>query len=301
MSMPPVPPAPLPPDALILANGSIPPVAFEERVAAAAGAGFDAIGLSVWEYDRLRAEGYDGNRLRTALDRYGMRVAELEVVLGFAATGPDRLRQPLPGLDYTDRDTEARFFEMATLFGARHLQAVGTFNSEQLEDQAVDAFAALCDRAAAYELLVALEFVPGTNIPDAGTATEIVTAAGRSNGGLCVDSWHHFRGHNDDRLLRAIPPEKVFMIQLDDGDAHPVDPDYVADTVLHRLPPGDGDFDLPGFLTVLWSHGVQAPLSIEVLSAEMAQQPPAETAHALAKATRNVVTAARQSGNGPTS
>jgi sugar phosphate isomerase/epimerase len=190
---------------------------------------------------------------------------------------------------------------MATLFCARHLQAVGTFNSEQLEDQAVDAFAALCDRAAAYELLVALEFVPGTNIPDAGTATEIVTAAGRTNGGLCVDSWHHFRGHNDDRLLRAIPPEKVFMIQLDDGAAHPVDPDYVTDTVLHRLPPGDGDFDLPGFLTVLWSHGVQAPISIEVLSAEMAQQPPAETAHALANATRNVVTAARQSGNRLTS
>jgi len=118
---------------------------------------------------------------------------------------------------------------------------------------------------------------------------------------LCVDSWHHFRGHNDDRLLRAIPPEKVFMIQLDDGAADPVDPDYVTDTVLHRLPPGDGDFDLPGFLTVLWSQRVQAPLSIEVLSAETAQQPPAETAHALAKATRNVVAAARQSGNRPTS
>jgi hypothetical protein len=119
MSTPPVPPAPLPPDALILANGSIPAVAFEERAAAAADAAFDAIGLSVWEYDRLRAEGYDDNRFRTALDRHSMRVAELEVVLGFAATGPDRLRQPLPGLDYTDRDTEARFFEMATLFGAR--------------------------------------------------------------------------------------------------------------------------------------------------------------------------------------
>jgi sugar phosphate isomerase/epimerase len=301
MSTPPVSPAPLPPDALILANGSLPPVAFEERVAAAAGAGFDAIGLSVWEYDRLRGEGYDDNRLRSALNRHGMRVAELEVVLGFAAIGPDRLRQPLPGLDYTDRDTEARFFEMATLFGARHLQTVGTFNSEKLEDQAVEAFAALCDRAAAYELLVALEFVPSTNIPDAGTATEIVTAAGRSNGGLCVDSWHHFRGHNDDRLLRAIPPEKVFMIQLDDGAAHPVDPDFITDTVLHRLPPGDGDFDLPGFLTILWSHGVQAPISVEVLSAELSQEPPDETAQTLAKATRNVVTAARRSGIGTAS
>jgi len=51
MSMSPVPPAPLPPHALILANGSIPAVAFEERVAAAADAGFDAIGLSVGAED----------------------------------------------------------------------------------------------------------------------------------------------------------------------------------------------------------------------------------------------------------
>jgi len=96
-------------------------VAFEERVAAAADARFEAIGLSVWEYDRPQADGYDDSRLRTVLDRRGMRVAELEVVLGFAATGP----------------------------------RWGTFNAGQLEDQAVEAFAALCDRAAADDLLVA--------------------------------------------------------------------------------------------------------------------------------------------------
>jgi hypothetical protein len=41
----------------------------------------------------------------------------------------------------------------------------------------------------------------------------------------------------------------------------------------------DGDFDLAGLLSILWSHGVQAPISVEVLSAELAQQPPGHTAH----------------------
>src|SRR4051812_48848131 len=95
-------------ESLILANGSLPPMPFDERVAAAAEAGFDAIGLSVWEYARLQAEGYQDDAMRAALDRHGIRLLELEVVLGFAAAGEDLRRQPLPGVDYTDPDTEAR-------------------------------------------------------------------------------------------------------------------------------------------------------------------------------------------------
>jgi sugar phosphate isomerase/epimerase len=282
------------PEALILANGSLPPTPFEERVAAAAEAGFDAIGLSVWEYDRLRADGLDENTLRAILNRHDMRLSELEVVLGFAAKGADLKREPIPGVSYTDRATEARFFDMATAFGARHLQAVGTFHTDVLEEHAVEAFAALCDRAAAHDLLVALEFVPGTNIPDAGIAADLVLAADRPNGGLCVDSWHHFRGRNDHRLLQAIPPERVFMIQLDDGPAEPVDDDFVTDTLLHRLPPGAGDFDLTGFLTTLWQRGAQAPISVEVLSVDLARRSAAEVAHILAAASRRVLAAAHE-------
>jgi sugar phosphate isomerase/epimerase len=286
---------------LILANGSLPPMPFDERVAAAASAGFDAIGLSVWEYMRLQAEGYvDDDAMRAALDRHGIRLAELEVVIGFAAAGEDLLRQPIPGVDYTDPETEARLFDMATTFGARHLQAVGTFESNRLEEHAVEAFADLCDRAAAHGLLVALEFVPTTNIPDAHAASELVTAAGRRNGGLCVDSWHHFRGRNDEQLLQSIPPEQVFMIQLDDGAAEPVDPDFVTDTMLHRLLPGDGEFDLVGFLSLLWARGIQAPISIEVLSADLASKPAADVASTLATASRSVIDAARQRVDGLT-
>jgi sugar phosphate isomerase/epimerase len=286
----------LPFDALILASGSLPSMPFAERVAAAAAAGFDAIGLSVWEYERLRRTDCDARAMRAALEQHGLRLAELEVVLGFAAAGDDLLRQPIPGVNYTDRDTEMRFFEMASIFGARHLQAVGTFGSDVVEEGAVEAFASLCDRAAVHGLLVALEFVPGTNIPDAAVASALVKAAGRPNGGLCVDSWHHFRGRNDDDMLRSMPPEQVFMIQLDDGSARPIDDDFVRDTLLNRVPPGQGDFDLVGFLRLLWNHGVQAPISVEVLSGDLAKQPPSDVAERLANATRATVAAAHGTG-----
>jgi sugar phosphate isomerase/epimerase len=284
---------PLGAGALILANGSIGAVPFEERVSAAAAGGFDGIGLSVWEYTRLRGQGYGIPRMRDALNRHGLRLAELEVFLGFSVSGPAARIEPIPGIRYTDRDTEAAFFEMADAFGARHLQAVGTFGTDVLEDDAAEAFAGLCDRAADHGLLVALEFVPTTNVPDAGVGTRIVAEAGRANGGLCVDSWHHFRGRADDDLLRAMRADRVFMIQLDDGPRSPRDPDFVTDTTQHRLPPGDGEFDLVHFLRLLGDLGVAAPISVEVLSAELATRRAADVAELLGAATRQVVDASR--------
>lgn len=247
-------------DALILASSSVPAVPFEQRVSAAAAAGFDAIGLSIWEWDRLFTSGISVAAMRDCLRAHDMRLAEIDVHIGFAATPQERRREPLPGVPYTDRDTEARMFEMAHAFGVRHLQAVGAFGTDIVEDDAAEAFAGLCDRAAEHDLLVALEFVPGTNIADAGTASTIVAAAGRDNGGLCVDSWHHFRGANDTQLLEAIDPQKIIMIQLDDGPSDPADADFLADTMNNRLPPGEGEFDLVSFVRVLWARGSAAPI-----------------------------------------
>jgi len=277
--------------ALILAGGSLGPVPFDERVAAAAAGGFDGIGLSVAEYVRLRDQGYEVAQMREALDRHGLHLAELTVFVGFSA--PDALvgTAPTSHLRYTDRQTEATFFEMAEAFGARHLQAVGTFGTDVLEEDAAERFAGLCDRAAGFGLLVALEFVPTTNVPDAGTAQRVVATAGRPNGGLCVDSWHHFRGRADDDLLRAMEPDRAFMIQLADGTRDPQDPDVITDTVLHRLAPGDGEFDLTAFLRLLWGMGVQAPISVEVLSADLRARPATEVATLLGDATRRLITA----------
>ena len=79
------------------------------------------------------------------------------------------------------------------------------------------------------------------------------------------------------------------MIQLDDGPAQPVDPDFVTDTLLHRLAPGEGDFDLVGFLRLLDSRGVSAPISVEVLSGSLAARPAGEVAKLLAATTRKVL------------
>jgi len=53
---------------------------FAERVAAAAAAGFAAIGLDSRDYAACRADDHSDAEMRTVLDDHGIRVAELEFV-----------------------------------------------------------------------------------------------------------------------------------------------------------------------------------------------------------------------------
>ena len=190
------------PDDLILSHFSLGRSRpFEERVRAAAEAGFAAMGLYIGEYQRLRAEGARDADLRSVLDHYGVPLVEIEALRGWSATGADRA---------TYLQTERSVFAMSDALGpGHHVQVIGPYTGTL--DDAAEAFAGVCDRAAEHGLAAAIEFLPEmSNIPDAATAMQIVTRAGRANGGICLDCWHHFRGANDDDMLRAIPVERIF-------------------------------------------------------------------------------------------
>ena len=93
-------------------------------------------------------------------------------------------------------------------------------------------------------------------------------------------------------MLRAIPAAAIFTVQFDDGPAKRVDPDYYTDCTRHREMPGDGDFDLTGFLRLVAEMGVRLPLSVEVMSTKLQDQTAGEITQRLADATRAVLTAA---------
>src|SRR4029453_1298912 len=81
----------LAPDDLILSHFSLGRARpFTERVRAAAGAGFAAMGLYIGEYQRLRAGGASAAALRAVPDAHGMRVVEIEALRGWSTTGPER-------------------------------------------------------------------------------------------------------------------------------------------------------------------------------------------------------------------
>jgi sugar phosphate isomerase/epimerase len=225
-----------------------------QRVDAASAAGCSGIGLYIRDFQRLEAEGTGSGELIELLDERDLCLAEIEALRGWgdpdvAVTG-----------DYLDQ--EATAFRMADQFESRTVAAIGPYDGTIAE--AGDAFGALCDRAGEHGLLVALEFLPFTNITSASDALRIVEHADRENGGICVDLWHHQRGANDLALIRAIPGDKLVGIQVSDGPLEPTIEDYLDDCLRTRVPPGEGEMDVAGFVAAVRATGTTSPWALEV-------------------------------------
>src|SRR5262249_35064730 len=136
------------------------------------------------------------------------------------------------------RSSDEEMIRIAEVLGARGLCATH-FGAPAPAEQAAEAFARLCDRAATAGIHVSLEFPAWATINDVATAWEIVRLADRPNGGVLFDVWHHRRSTNDDAALAAIPGPKITSLQLADGAADPSGP--LDEDVLLRQLPGDGD------------------------------------------------------------
>ena len=258
----------------------------EDRVAAAAAAGFDSIGLYIGHYRQLVDEGFAPERLADLLAEHDLSLSEIEVLRGWATSS-------VTTEDYLAM--EATAWEMADRFGCRYVQAIGPYDGT-IEDCG-RAFAALCDRAAEHGLVVGLEFLPFTNIFDANDGMRVVEAADRDNGGLCVDIWHHTRGTNDLEQIKAIPGDRVMGIQMNDGpDGGPDGSDvneYVQDCLRTRVPTGAGTFDVDGFVSALIAGGANVPWSMEVCNDEVWGQPATDHCIAIADAMRSTLAAHR--------
>jgi sugar phosphate isomerase/epimerase len=156
---------------------------------------------------------------------------------------------------------------------------------------ASEAFALLCDRAAAHGLDVAIEFWAHSAL-DARRAAAIVAAAGRRNGGLLVDTWHAHHEPQTREVLLGAPTGTVKSVQVADvGRDVPVD--YVTATMHARRLPAEGVTDLVGWVRLLDAIGTPAPLGIEVLSDALHALPPDEAARRAGIAMRTLLAAAR--------
>ena len=92
------------------------------------------------------------------------------------------------------------------------------------------------------------------------------------NLGTCLDSFHILSRGADPAGIRDIPGEKIFFLQLADA------PQLVMDVLQwsrhYRCFPGQGGFDLAGFLGHVLAAGYDGPLSLEVFNDVFRQADP---------------------------
>ena len=255
-------------------------VGFEDRVRAAAAAGYEGIGLRAENYWDAQAAGLDDTAIREIAVQNGVPILEVEYITAWG-TPQDR--------DAAQQVKEQAVFHMARAFGVRHLNT-GLLDKLPL-DVMTEAFAALCERAGD-DLTVALEFMPYSGVPDLATAWKIIDDADRANSALIVDVWHWARAGMTPADLDPVPADRIVALQLCDVLEHPMQPPR-AESLGHRLPPGHGYGDAVGLVRALRETGVQPRLvTAEVISDELVSRGVDTAARTTADAAREVLRAA---------
>ncbi len=281
------------PDDLVLCAGTLPRgLPFAERLAVTADAGFAAASLWGRDIAAARREGWSDADLRSMLADHGLSVAEVDPAWWWPPGAADVHIGPEYDTEEVFAFGEDELLSMAEAVGARSINAVDVLGGSWSVDEAAEAFAGLCARSAERGLLVHLEWLAWSRIPDLATALAIVRGAGAPNGGLCIDAWHLVRSGVVLDELAEVPGDLILGIQLSDGPRE-AEADLVDATLHHRLLPGDGGFDLVGLVRVLAATGTTAPLGVEVFSDELHGRGPSGAARAAGRTTRAVLESAR--------
>ncbi len=239
---------------------------WRERCETVAQAGFQGIGL--WHADvshQLESSTYA--EMKRIFDDAGLQDLEVEFLADFWVPPGEQKRKE------SDR-LRKQLFETAAAFDAHHIK-VGNIPETPCElDRLIEEYAALCDDAAQHtDAKVAYEIIPfDPNVNTLEDGIRLVTEADRKNGGLAIDTWHMGKLRIAPEELKRIPGDQLAWVELSDGPVQFMD-DPIDEVINHRRLPGEGEFDIPGYIEACRTIGYDGPWGAEILSAELRALP----------------------------
>lgn len=237
-----------------------------DRCAEARKVGFS--GLGIWHADLEHVlETRSLQDMKRALDDNGLRHLEVECLLDWFLDPGDELRRA------SDR-TRALLFEAAGVLDAHHVKVANIFAREASLAQLTERFGELCADAANHtDAKIVYELMPpDVNVHTIDAVLEVVVGAGAPNGGIAIDTWHMAKLGIAPDELRRIPVEYLAWVELSDGQIANMD-DPVDEVINHRALPGEGEFDIRGYVEACRDHGYDGPWGVEVLSEELRNNP----------------------------
>ncbi|WP_298583179.1 bifunctional sugar phosphate isomerase/epimerase/4-hydroxyphenylpyruvate dioxygenase family protein [uncultured Kocuria sp.] len=228
----------------------------EEKMHAAAAAGFD--GIEVFEQD-LVVSPSSPEQIRELAGQLGLSLDLYQPFRDFEAVGPERLAANL-------RRAEAKFRLMDRL-GVRTVLVCSNVATAEIDDDEVVAgqLRQLGELAARHGVRLAYEALAwGKFVDDFEHAQRIVDLADHPSVGTCLDSFHILSRVWDPAPIEGIAAEKIFFVQL--ADAPLLSLDVLSWSRHHRVFPGEGDFDMVGFMSHLVRAGYDGPVSLEIFN-----------------------------------
>lgn len=271
-------------DNLGLCCGSVVQADFRGLAEAAGSAGFKSISMWPTLFEAALDSGLSVRDLRAILDDNGLHISELDPLMSWIPLELDPGDMSAAFYAYSEQD----FYRMAEAIGGRTLNFIQYGEDNIGFDHKVDLVSALCERAAAHELSVSVEFLPFSPIGNLEQALELVDAVSKDNFGVNIDTWHHFRSGGTIEQLAAVDAGKVKAVQFNDVAAQPWD-NLMDETATGRMVPGEGSSNSPAVLKALFTAGVDAPINVEVFSADLMALPAGDVAVKLMAAMKKVI------------
>lgn len=229
------------------------------RIEAAAAAGYSGIGVDAADL-AASIERYGHAGIKAMLADNGLSHFEVEGIGEWYAQGPYRAAS----------DAVRRlFYETAEKIGLAQFKVTGNVAMRSVPvEQMRAAYAQLVREAKDAGTRVTLEMVAISDVADLETAIAVIGDTVGQGGGLCADIWHFMRGGVGLDALAAAPRGLVGWVELDDGADGGMG-SIISEMLDNRRLPGEGDFDIAGFLSAIAANGYDGAMGVEILSDEL--------------------------------
>jgi 4-hydroxyphenylpyruvate dioxygenase len=240
----------------------------EEKLRAVAAAGFDAV--EIFENDFTCFDGSARDVAKLCGD-LGLTICALQPFRDFEG-------MPEPQRAQAFRRAERKFDLMQEL-GTDLLLVCSNVSPASLGgiDRAAADFRELGERAAARGLRVGFEALAwGRHVNDYRDAWEIVRRADHTSIGIILDSFHTLAPSFPIDPIRAIPGDRIFLVQL--ADAPQLELDVLSWSRHFRCFPGQGNLALQDFMRSIEATGYSGPLSLEIFNDQFRAQSAKEVA-----------------------
>ena len=245
--------------ATVSLSGTLP-----EKLEAIAAAGFD--GVEIFENDLLY---YDGSprEIKQMCADLGIAITLFQPFRDFEGCRRDRLARNL--------ERAERKFDLMQELGTDLVLVCSNASADSVGDQQIliDDLHQLAERAGARGLRIGYEALAwGRHVNTYQQVWDIVRQADHPSLGVLLDSFHTLSLKGDPAAIAQIPGDKIFFVQMADAPILAMD---VLEWSRHfRCFPGQGEFDLPGFLAPIIKSGYTGPLSLEIFNDGFRAAPP---------------------------
>lgn len=267
-----------------LNTSTIRPATLEQKIDAAASAGYDAIEPWIDDIENYEKSGGDLKDLGKKIQDKGLFVPNVIGLWGCMPEGEEAWQASLP----KTRDR----MRMSAAIGSQHVAAIPAPDREDFDlAWGTKCYGELLRIGKEdYDITVAFEFIGFLKgVHRLGQASAIALDTNDADACLIADTFHLYRGDSGFKGVRHLQGSFIGNFHFNDV------PDTPARTELgdeHRIYPGDGILPLEQLCRDLVAIDYQGPLSLELFNRAHWEQDPNEVAKTGLEKTRAVIQAA---------